>query len=320
MQAYPWHITTWQQLKSNLEQDHIPGAMLLQATPGLAPQALIERYVSGLMCENDASDPCGFCHACSLLSSESHPDVHIVLPEKDKKNLSVEQIRQANKWALESSQFAGYRVIVIPHAERMNLSASNALLKTLEEPPSACVFILSTDNAQRLLPTIRSRCEVWTLPAPSQKSACEWVGQQLNKDVSRRVAYLCQSEPLVMKAFIEQGHEKAFTTLLDSFIQLATSAQVDVSTLLTTLTKSDVVVDVQLSWLWLVLVSAQKQALGVNDDTTITEAKQLAAHFDYQTLFQQAEALAELKQQLSMSSGLNTDLLVTNWLYSFHSA
>lgn len=317
MYAYPWHTTTWQQLKSNLERAHIPGAMLLQAKPGLAPQALIDRYVSGLMCENDASEPCGFCHACSLIRSESHPDVHMVLPEKDKKTLSVEQIRQANKWALESSQFGGYRVIVIPQAERMNASAANALLKTLEEPSSSCVFILSTDNAQRLLPTIRSRCEAWPIAAPTQQAACEWVSQQLNKDVSPQVAYLCQSEPLVMKAFIEQGHEKVFNGLLESFIQVVISGQTDVSSLMTSLVKSDVAVDVQLSWLWLVLVSAQKQALGVTDDTTISEAKRLAAHFDYQTLFQQAEALAELKQQLSISSGLNTELLMTNWLYRF---
>lgn len=317
MQAYPWQMATWQQLKSNLERAHIPGAMLLQAKPGLAPQALIDRYVSGLMCENDASEPCGFCHACSLISSESHPDVHVVLPEKDKKTLSVEQIRQANKWALESSQFGGYRVIVVPQAERMNTSAANALLKTLEEPPSACLFILSTDNAQRLLPTIRSRCEVWQIAAPTQQMACEWVGQQLNKKVSPRVAYLCQSEPLVMKTFLEENHEKAFNGLLESFIQVVTNGQTDVSSLTTSLVKSDVAVDVQLSWLWLVLVSAQKHALGVTDDTITAEAKQLAAHFYYQTLFQQAEALAELKQQLSASSGLNIELMVTNWLYRF---
>ena len=124
------------------------------------------------MCQNDHSEPCGFCHSCDLLKSESHPDVHYLLPEKDKKALSVDQIRQANKWAQESSQFGRYRIIVIPNAETMNASASNALLKTLEEPPKQCLFILSTENAKLLLPTIRSVVKCGTLRCLMRKHVC----------------------------------------------------------------------------------------------------------------------------------------------------
>lgn len=320
MQDYPWQADLWQKLKGNLERQHIPGAMLIQAKIGLGPEALVERYVAGLMCQNDASEPCGFCHACSLIASDSHPDVHFVKPEKDKKNLSVEQIRQANKWALESSQFGGYRLIILPQAERMNVSAANALLKTLEEPPSNCVFILTTEHAQRLLPTIRSRCEVWHLSAPSQAQSVDWVSAQLGKRISLRIAYLCQSEPLAIKSFVEQGREKELDTLLSAFLSAVTNRNADVTAFMNVFLKSDVPFDEQLSWLWLVLASAQKQSLGLDQGEMIPEAAQLASFYSYQSLFKQSESLGELKKQLSESSGLNAELLVTNWLYSFLTA
>ena len=138
MQVYPWLVPTWS-AKDNLERQHVPGAMLIQAKVG-SSESMIERYVAGLMCQNDKSEPCGFCHCCDLLKASGHPDVHYVLPEKDKKSLSVEQIRQANKWALESSQFGHYRVIVIPQADRMNAPSQCAVKNTRRATAQCLLF------------------------------------------------------------------------------------------------------------------------------------------------------------------------------------
>lgn len=320
MQIYPWLEPVWKKLKANLEHQHIPGALLIQAKQGLAPEALINRYVSGLMCQNDASEPCGFCHSCDLLKSESHPDVHFLLPEKDKKHLSVDQIRAANKWALESSQFGRYRVIVIPNADRMNTSAANALLKTLEEPPAHCLFLLSTENTKLLLPTIRSRCEVWHVSQPSEQVCLGWVNQTLDQSVSPRIAYLCQFEPITTLEFVEKGWDTDFHRLVEAFSQFMNSDGMETGELWTLMTKSSADIDRQLSWLWMLLSAAQKQALGINMQPLSPESEMLTQRYGYELLFSQTLALQELSEQLRSAGGLNTELLFTNWLYGFNPA
>ncbi|MCF4174658.1 MULTISPECIES: DNA polymerase III subunit delta' [Vibrio] len=318
MQVYPWLVPTWSKLKDNLERQHVPGAMLIQAKVGLAPESMIERYVAGLMCQNDKSEPCGFCHCCDLLKASGHPDVHYVLPEKDKKSLSVEQIRQANKWALESSQFGHYRVIVIPQADRMNASAANALLKTLEEPPAQCLFILSTENTKLLLPTIRSRCEVWHVSSPSEQMCIDWVSQEIGKSVPRHSALLCHFEPISTRQFVESGQDKEYQALIGAFIGFIRSDGLDTNEFITTLTKNSSELSTQLNWLWLLLSCAQKSSLGIDIQTSLPEASQIAEVYSYESLYTHAQSLQALSEQLRSFPGLNIELLVADWLYGLN--
>ncbi|MFC5077192.1 DNA polymerase III subunit delta' [Vibrio thalassae] len=318
MPVYPWLVPIWSKLKDNLERQHIPGAMLIQAKYGLAPKSLVERYVAGLMCQNDRSEPCGFCHCCDLLKASAHPDVHYVLPEKDKKSLSVEQIRQANKWAIESSQFGHYRVIVIPQADRMNPSAANALLKTLEEPPAQCVFILSTENTKLLLPTIRSRCEVWHVATPSEQMCIDWVSSELGQAVPYHSALLCHFEPISTLRFVESGQGKQYQALIAAFVAFIRSDGLDTNEFITTLLKNDSEVSIQLNWLWLLLNGAQKASLGIDIRVSLPEASQIADVYGYESLYTHTQSLQALTEQLRSFPGLNTELLVSNWLYGLN--
>jgi len=96
---------------------------------------------------------------------KNNADITIISPKKEekkgvmkKKDIGVDEIRQLQHWASLYSSGRGYKVGIIDDAEKMTVSAQNALLKTLEEPPSNCVFILVCHNKEKILPTVVSRC------------------------------------------------------------------------------------------------------------------------------------------------------------------
>ncbi|MFA0438562.1 hypothetical protein BCU70_04445 [Vibrio sp. 10N.286.49.C2] len=319
MESYPWLQSLWLQLKQNLDNERMPGALLIQAQNGLASDALIAKYVAGVMCQNDPSEACGFCHSCDLLKSESHPDVHYLLPEKDKKALSVDQIRQANKWAYESSAFGRTRVIIIPNAETMNVASSNALLKTLEEPPKNCMFLLSAENARLLLPTIRSRCEVWHIALPNAQTCLDWVSEQWGKRVPESAGYLCSYEPLTVLNFLKDKQDKSYDQIMASFLTFLQGSRLDTSIVWSEIAKSKIDFSIVLGWYWHLLCAAQKQSLGVDGVSKLREAKVLSQLFSYECLFQQGSRIQALREQLRTSPGLNGEVLFASWLYQFDS-
>jgi DNA polymerase-3 subunit delta' len=105
-----------------------------------------------------ASDACGSCHSCTRIARGVHPDVLVVEPGETG-SIKIEQVRDA----IERSAYRPFegrrRVVVVDHADAMAGEAQNALLKTLEEPPSSSMFVLVTSRPDVLLPTVRSRCQ-----------------------------------------------------------------------------------------------------------------------------------------------------------------
>ncbi|ARN57271.1 ATP-binding protein [Sedimentisphaera salicampi] len=144
-----------------------------------------------LLCENPAKteqngkafqDSCGQCRSCKLFESGSHPDFkHIYkelnkyseIPEIRKKSPSEFLISVVREFFVDKAgkkpQLAGKTVFVLSEAEKLNQSAQNAILKTLEEPPPHCIIILICTRTDRLLETILSRCQVYNF-APVEKN------------------------------------------------------------------------------------------------------------------------------------------------------
>ncbi|MBI5510456.1 MAG: DNA polymerase III subunit delta' [Deltaproteobacteria bacterium] len=110
------------------------------------------------MCVNRATgDACGECAACRKVAAANHPDLQLVAPD-DKGNISIEAVRMlAARLALRPAE-AKVKIAIVSQADAMAPAAQNALLKTLEEPPGATLFLLTTARLRRLLPTVRSRC------------------------------------------------------------------------------------------------------------------------------------------------------------------
>ena len=111
-----------------------------------------------LLCETGDNEPCGKCHSCKQAESGNHPDIIRVTHEKPN-SISVDDIRTQVNNTVDIKPYQGpYKVYIIPQADMMTPQAQNAILKTIEEPPSYAVFLLLTENAETLLPTINSRC------------------------------------------------------------------------------------------------------------------------------------------------------------------
>ncbi|MBR3634777.1 MAG: DNA polymerase III subunit delta [Lachnospiraceae bacterium] len=118
-------------------------------------------FAMALQCENrDGADPCGECHACKQALSANQPDI-IHLTHEKPNVITVDDIReQINSDIVIKPYACDRKIYIINEAEKMNVQAQNALLKTLEEPPEYAVIIILTTNVDALLPTILSRCVV----------------------------------------------------------------------------------------------------------------------------------------------------------------
>jgi len=236
------------------------------------------------------------------------------MPEKSGKAITVEQIRSANKLALESSQLGGYRVIVIHPAEAMNESASNALLKTLEEPAEKCCFILVTTQVSQLLPTILSRCQKMVIPAPEFTETLQWLEQQGYFNVRPYVIKLNNFAPLDVLSFIEQKREQQFNDLETLFLTFLESSAINLYPLVS-LFKTESMMN--LTWIWYSLADAQKIHFGIKPCDATPNSQAIADKVSYALIYNQLNALTILIHQLSSSTGLNDELLITNWLLDF---
>ncbi len=117
-----------------------------------------DRLAAALVCIGDGERPCGVCVHCKKSLRGIHPDITVVDKPDDKREIIVTQIRAIRDDAVVTPNEADRKVTIIRHADLMNTSAQNALLKVLEEPPATAAFILVTENPAELLPTVRSRC------------------------------------------------------------------------------------------------------------------------------------------------------------------
>ncbi|WP_346798779.1 DNA polymerase III subunit delta' [Halomonas sp. Bachu 37] len=175
----PWLADTWQQLVGLARSGRLPHALLFSGAHGVGKQQLADALVARMLCASPRHQACGRCHSCSMLAAGYHPDLLRIAPEEGKRQIRIDPIREVNRFVAQTAQQGGYRVIVISPAEAMNVAASNALLKSLEEPGGDTLFVLMADVPSRLLPTIRSRCQQWRLP-PVEFPACQgWLEEQL---------------------------------------------------------------------------------------------------------------------------------------------
>ncbi|HEY4744839.1 MAG TPA: DNA polymerase III subunit delta' [Desulfuromonadaceae bacterium] len=116
--------------------------------------------IQALFCPNADNDACGVCPSCRKVAGNNHADIHLIEPLPDKRDISIEQLREMQRELALRPYEAPRKACIIEPAERMSVNAANSLLKTLEEPPGNAIIILLTENADMLLPTIRSRCQL----------------------------------------------------------------------------------------------------------------------------------------------------------------
>jgi len=193
----PW---TARQLQALLAQrGH---AWLLQGPSGLGQFELALAMVRAWLCDQPTPQgACGHCPSCHGIDVHAHPDLVVLMPEtemlargwplperaqaeiddkkrKPSRDIRVDAMREAIEFAQRTSGRGRGKALLIYPAERMNAVTANALLKTLEEPPGDARFVLASDAAHLLLPTIRSRCQAHTLAWPAEAEALAWLAGQ----------------------------------------------------------------------------------------------------------------------------------------------
>ena len=145
-------------LQKAIEYHKVSHAYILAGEEGMGRKTLAKAFAMTLLCERSDKEPCMQCHACRQILSGNHPDVIWVTHEKPA-SIGVDDIRtQINDTIYIKPYSSSYKIYMVDEAEKMTVQAQNALLKTIEEPPSYAVIILMTTNQEVFLPTILSRC------------------------------------------------------------------------------------------------------------------------------------------------------------------
>ena len=246
MSMYPWQEDAWTRLQAM--RVRLPHAILFHGPAGIGKADFIEAFAQSLLCENVRPDghACGACASCGWFVQGNHPDYRRVRPEameddvpaaegdeapaeekkaKSKtasKEIKIEQVRALADFMNISTHRQGLRVVVLYPAEALNMPASNALLKTLEEPPPGTVFLLASNGLDRLLPTILSRCRKFALPMPDHAQALAWLEAQGVADAD---GWLREQggAPLAALAQAETGSREE----LDGLLQVLAQPSVD---------------------------------------------------------------------------------------------
>ena len=177
-------------------------AWLLSGPSGLGQFELALALARAWLCDHPtAAGSCGVCGSCHALDVHTHPDLCALMPEtlalslgwpldektqdeldikkrKPSKEIKVDAAREVVSFTQFTRSRGSTKVVLVYPAERMNAITANTLLKTLEEPPGAVRFILATEAAHQLLPTIRSRCQRHTMHWPAFAEALDWLSTQ----------------------------------------------------------------------------------------------------------------------------------------------
>jgi len=249
--SYEWLSTARSQFLRLSAQ--LPHAILIHSEPGMGKHQLAGEIVASLLCEapltvGDSLCSCGQCRNCTMFESGNHPDFHYISSErfvesagtmlvayagryleppekrgkrKPRKVISVDQIRMLIETFSLANHSAPYKVALIEPADAMNINASNALLKLLEEPNPDSVLILVCDDVSSLPMTIRSRCVTLSLDPPTFEQSVSWLSLQgISETRAHKALAICGGAPRVALTYAQSEQVNQFEALLDALVAI----------------------------------------------------------------------------------------------------
>lgn len=233
----PWLKACHQQVQVLKKTKRLSHALLITGADGVGQEKLAREMVKDLMCEkNDQGAACGACHSCELMRGESHPDYYVLDGEAG--TIKVDQIRQLISKINQKPQVGNNKVVLITHAQAMNINASNAVLKALEEPADQTYFLLTSSQSTSLMPTIRSRCLLVNVPTPSQKEVEAWLLTQPDGDTLSSLFWLT-TQPFRLLS-IEKQQKTGIYTALPASVQNLMQGAVSVEEVLKGVSSSNI--------------------------------------------------------------------------------
>lgn len=201
MSIHPWFKRESQQLTQRFLNRSLHHGLLFSGSPGIGKRVLAESLMATILCHSPTEQgSCGRCQSCKLVAANTHPDHYTLESEKQ---LGVDAIRTAISKLSTTAQIGQSKVLLIPRADTMTESASNALLKTLEEPTNNTFLLLLTHRLSSLLATILSRCEKHAFAAPNTAQSLQWLSSQGVTQVDRDMLNAYGGAPLRVMAAVE---------------------------------------------------------------------------------------------------------------------
>ena len=201
-------------LTGSLRRGHISHFYLICGPEGSGKSTLAKLLASAILCGKENA-PCGFCAPCRKVKEGNHPDF-ITVTDPEHKNIAVKIVRQIRDDMFILPNEADHKIYLF--AQDLGVEGQNALLKVLEEPPEYGVFMLLTDNPDKILPTVRSRCtelKLSALPADLLRRALrqqfpEAAQADIDAAMMRSGGFLGQAQKILESGESETEQTKRF--------------------------------------------------------------------------------------------------------------
>ena len=165
-----------------------PHAVILQGASGCGKRTLAKMLAQALVCRNKEEAPCGVCPSCIRARAGTHPDIRIEEGSGVTRSLSTQTVKDIGVDIYKKPEEANVNCYLIFIENKISEAAQNKLLKMIEEPAPNTVFIITISSAQSLLPTVRSRVQIYTLNPPKAEEAAEYVAQKLGVSMEQSLA------------------------------------------------------------------------------------------------------------------------------------
>ncbi|RSK45274.1 DNA polymerase III subunit delta' [Bacillus canaveralius] len=318
---------TWEQLEeiqptvlkmvqNSLVKDRVAHAYLFEGARGTGKKDAGLLLAKSLFCQNPANgyEPCESCLNCKRINSGNHPDIHVVEP--DGLSIKKSQIQALQEEFSKTGVESKRKLYLIVHADRMTVNAANSLLKFLEEPHAQTFAILITEQAQQILPTILSRCQIITFkPLPPDKMASQLVENgvtasmapllsQLTNNLTEALElsnddWFAQAQKIVLKLYevLKKNPLEAMVNLQENwFLHFKEKDQLDLGLDLLLLVFKD---------LLYIQIGKQEQIVYTSEKSRL---EQYALQTSGRRLIEQMTAILEAKRKLH--ANMNPQLLM----------
>ena len=322
-----WHLLghnwTVDMLRRHIATGEARHAYLFAGPAGLGRRSLALAFARALNCTNPPApgDFCGQCRDCKGIAAMAHPDLAVVQAENEGGILKVDQVREMKRTVSLKPYQSKYRVALFLRFQEANDSASNALLKTLEEAPAHAILLLTADNPESLLPTIVSRCEVLRLrPLPIEQVQGELTNRGVESSQAELIAHISGGRPGYAfrlaedKSLLEFRQQK-----LDDLQKLLSASRVDKFAYAEKLAKEkDVMRQTFLVWesFWRdVFLHASKADSPLANVDRADEIESLTKELDLPAARQRVNDVKRALRQMdrNVNARLLTEVLLLNW-------
>jgi DNA polymerase-3 subunit delta' len=210
-------------LQAAIKAGRVSHAFIFSGQAGTGRKLIAYTLANALNCLGSGAPPCGSCTSCRTLESGNNPDIITVRPKG--KSIGIDEVRELITLKMQSKPYSGkYKVFVIEDADKLTVSAQNALLKTMEEPAHYGIFLLVCENYNSFLNTIISRAIVLNVQTIPLETVAEYLRKNYSTSYEESEIFAAYSEGSIGKA-VSLAVDDEFKNLRAHFLSLKKSVE-----------------------------------------------------------------------------------------------